>query len=99
MVLFLYNTVVLFLTMITPLQKAIDLCGGQTALAYKSNITQPTISAWVNRFNHRVGVEFVLNVSEATEWQITPHELRPDIYPHPHDGLPEAMRFQQHPTE
>lgn len=83
---------VLFLVMITPLQKAIDLCGGQTALACKSDIPQPTISAWVNRFSHRVGVDFVLKVSEATEWKISPHELRPDIYPHRQDGLPEHMR-------
>ncbi|MCV5295753.1 hypothetical protein OFC42_28600, partial [Escherichia coli] len=23
-------------------------------------------------------------------WSVTPHELRPDIYPNPNDGLPEC---------
>ncbi|MBL2607392.1 Cro/Cl family transcriptional regulator, partial [Klebsiella pneumoniae] len=22
------------------------------------------------------------------DWQVTPHELRPDLYPNPTDGLP-----------
>ncbi|MGL6245682.1 transcriptional regulator [Pseudomonas sp.] len=30
----------------------------------------------------------VLAVCEATGWQVTPHVLRPDIYPNPSDGLP-----------
>ena len=35
--------------------------------------------------------EHVLAVCEAAEWQVTPHTLRPDIYPHPSDGLPRSM--------
>lgn len=76
----------------TSLLKAIDLCDGQTRLAEKIGTGQATVSAWVNRFNHQTGVDFVLKVAEATSWQVTPHQLRPDIYPHPHDGLPESMR-------
>lgn len=30
----------------------------------------------------------VLTVSRATGWRVTPHDLRPDIYPNPTDGLP-----------
>ncbi|EBE6237586.1 helix-turn-helix domain-containing protein [Salmonella enterica] len=26
--------------------------------------------------------------SECTGWRVTPHDLRPDIYPNPTDGLP-----------
>jgi len=74
-----------------PLLKAIEICGGQTALAISINRPQPTVAAWVNRFK-RVGTEYVITVSEATNWQVTPHELRPDIYPHPQDGLPEHLR-------
>ncbi|WP_083260243.1 YdaS family helix-turn-helix protein [Marinobacter sp. X15-166B] len=29
-----------------------------------------------------------LAICEATNWKVTPHELRPDIYPNPSDGLP-----------
>lgn len=78
---------------LTALLKAIELCDGktQTALGLKIGKPQATVSAWVNRFMC-VGVDSVLKVSEATNWQVTPHELRPDIYPHPHDGLPENLR-------
>lgn len=40
----------------------------------------------------RVPAEQVLAISAATEWKVTPFELRPDLYPHPHDGLPPDMR-------
>ncbi|UDL04002.1 helix-turn-helix domain-containing protein [Marinobacter sp. CA1] len=30
----------------------------------------------------------VLAICEGSRWQVTPHELRPDIYPNPTDGLP-----------
>jgi DNA-binding transcriptional regulator YdaS (Cro superfamily) len=30
----------------------------------------------------------VLAVARATGWRVTPHELRPDLYPNPTDGLP-----------
>jgi hypothetical protein len=34
----------------------------------------------------------VRQLAEATGWQVTPHQLRPDMYPHPDDGLPLSMR-------
>ncbi len=30
----------------------------------------------------------VIAISRATGWLVTPYDLRPDIYPHPDDGLP-----------
>lgn len=83
---------VLFFDMTTPIQKAIDICGGQVGLSAKSGIPQPTISAWINRFNCKVGAEYVLDVAKATDWLVTPNMLRKDIYPHPQDGLPNHMR-------
>lgn len=41
----------------------------------------------------RTPSEKVIAVSQATEWKVTPHELRPDLYPHPHDGMPEHLRI------
>lgn len=76
----------------TPLLKLINTAGGQSALARLSGVPQATISAWVNRFQHRVGADFVIKLCESVEWKITPHQLRPDIYPHPNDGLPESLR-------
>lgn len=36
--------------------------------------------------------EKVISIANTTNWKVTPHELRPDIYPHPQDGLPEHIR-------
>ncbi|MFV8759491.1 transcriptional regulator [Yersinia enterocolitica] len=32
--------------------------------------------------------ERVLSLCELLDWAVTPHGLRPDIYPNPTDGLP-----------
>ena len=32
----------------------------------------------------------VIDVCAATGWRVTPHELRPDLYPNADDGLPRA---------
>ena len=78
---------------ISPLDKAIEICeNSQTELAKRIGTGQATVGAWVNRFNKRVGDGFVLKVAQATNYQVTPHQLRPDLYPHPHDGLPEHLR-------
>lgn len=34
----------------------------------------------------------IIPFCRAIEWKVTPHELRPDLYPHPDDGLPQEMR-------
>jgi DNA-binding transcriptional regulator YdaS (Cro superfamily) len=76
----------------SPLIKVLDIAGTQTALAAKIGTGQATVSAWVNRYDNTVGADYVIKVSEAVEWKVTPHQLRPDIYPHPDDGLPTEMR-------
>ena len=40
----------------------------------------------------KVPSEKVLSICQADEWKTSPHQLRPDLYPHPHDGLPEELR-------
>ena len=81
----------------TPLEKVIRISTSQVSLAekVKSNgvkLEQSTISAWFNRFEQSVGASYVLAVSAAVDWQVSPHELRPDLYPHPEDGLPAHLR-------
>ena len=70
------------------LLKAIEICGGQTALAEKIGKGQTLVSSWVNRRDCRVGADYVIQVAKATDWQVTPHDLRPDLYPNAEDGLP-----------
>lgn len=69
------------------LKQAVSIAGGQSALAKLCGVRQPHIWNWLNRDN-RVPAENVLAVCKAVSWKVTPHELRPDIYPNPSDGLP-----------
>ncbi len=60
----------------------------QSELGRRLGKRPQTISVW---FKGRVPAEWVLRTSEALTWQITPHELRPDLYPNVDDGLPDEM--------
>jgi len=45
-----------------------------------------SVSRWKNRYQGVVPADRVLQIYAATG--VTPHELRPDLYPNPTDGLP-----------
>ncbi|HIG8794804.1 TPA: transcriptional regulator [Raoultella terrigena] len=66
-------------------QKIIAACGSQSELARRLGKNSQTVSAW---FRNGVASTEVINASRALDWQVTPHELRPDLYPNPTDGLP-----------
>lgn len=78
------------------LQMAVNRAGSQVALAAcirarmpESRVMQGHIWNWLNGEHDEVPpAEYVLAISDACGWKITPHQLRPDIYPHPMDGLP-----------
>lgn len=79
------------------LKKLIDLIGGQSALAssLKSEtrpVTQAHVWKWLNTTVDGIPAEHVIKACEAIGWEVTPHELRPDLYPHPQDGLPDHLR-------
>lgn len=70
-----------------PLEKAIEIAGSQTALATACGIKQAHIWNWLNR-DKRVPAEYVIPICRATDYKITPHQMRPDIYPYKTDGIP-----------
>ncbi|AOY88624.1 hypothetical protein BKP64_10840 [Marinobacter salinus] len=70
----------------TILEKEIQRAGGPQALAKQLKITIQRLVNWRSR--GRVPADMVLNFCRALDWQVSPHELRPDIYPNPYDGLP-----------
>lgn len=70
------------------LRTAIDEAGGAATLARKCGITAQAISQWKGR----IPADRVLDISRACSWRVTPHKLRPDLYPHPDDGLPSELR-------
>jgi len=62
------------------LRRAIDLVGGQSALARAINSKQQNIWFWLHK-SRRVPAEFVLPIEQTTQGQVTRSQLRPDIYP------------------
>lgn len=64
------------------LKKAIEVVGGQAALARRIGKKPGHVWAWLNR-DHRVPVEMCRPIEEATNGAVTRHELRPDIFDPP----------------
>jgi DNA-binding transcriptional regulator YdaS (Cro superfamily) len=74
----------------TPLQKAIRIAGGQSALARKATehsksgrrLTQKVIWKWLNQAKGPVpSPMWVLPIESAVEGKVSRHELRRDLYP------------------
>jgi DNA-binding transcriptional regulator YdaS (Cro superfamily) len=68
------------------LQQAIDLAGSQTELARMIKKRQSNIASWLHR-DKKVPAEAVIPIAEALNYEVTPHQLRPDVYPDPQDGM------------
>lgn len=68
------------------LDRAIKIAGNATQLANKLGVASMTISNWKHRNQGVVPSERVIPIFNLTG--VTPHELRPDLYPNPTDGLP-----------
>lgn len=75
---------------LSPIAGAIQILGGASAVAARRGLkTAWGVAKWVR---DGLPAEHVLWLAEQTEWRYTPHELRPDIYPHPDDGMPVDRR-------
>ena len=60
-----------------------EKAGGVVALSKALGLSRGAVSQWCV-----VPSDRVLAVCAATGWAVTPHELRPDLYPNPCDALP-----------
>ena len=58
----------------------------QSELALLLETTQQNISRWLNA---KMPAERVIPICQLMGWEVTPHELRPDLYPNKSDGLPQ----------
>lgn len=54
-------------------------------------VTQSAVAQWIA--GGRVKAEQVLDVAAASGWRVSPHDLRPDLYPHPDDGMPKTVEL------
>lgn len=77
---------------------AVEIAGSQVALAAcirqsipEAKVSQAHVWKWINRCGVEVPpAEYVLAICKGLAWKITPHQLRPDIYPNANDALPAA---------
>ena len=78
------------------LLEAVRIAGGQAQLARAireripdSKIGQVHVWGWLNNVKIEVPpADVVLPIAEALGYRMTPHALRPDLYPNPTDALP-----------
>lgn len=57
--------------------------GGVVSLSKSLGLSRGAVSQW-----EEVPAERVLSVCALTNWRITPHQVRPDLYPNIGDGMP-----------
>ncbi|EEU4016615.1 helix-turn-helix domain-containing protein [Escherichia coli] len=67
----------------------------QAGIARLIGLPQQVVSRWAN--GQQVPASRVLQLCEIMAWEVTPHELRPDIYPNPTDGLPVEFQANTQP--
>lgn len=74
----------------SPFHRAAKILGSYAAIGaiFEPSVSPQGVAKWAET---GVPSERVLKVAEATNFEVTPHELRPDIYPYPTDGLPPAQ--------
>ncbi len=74
------------------LSKAIKAAGSARALALKLGVSPMTVSYWQSRSEGQVPAARVISIFQVTG--VTPHELRPDLYPSPSDGVADHKQIR-----
>ena len=66
----------------------LKLCAitSQRAIAKGLGVTPQAVNQWFAK--SVIPARFVLKLCEFVGWSITPHEVRPDLYPSKLDGMP-----------
>ncbi|MCG8614505.1 MAG: helix-turn-helix domain-containing protein [Pseudomonadales bacterium] len=66
---------------LTPLGRAIEIVGSQTALALAIGTFQQNISWWLNNMNGLCPPKWAIPIERATNGQVLRSELCPDVFP------------------
>lgn len=62
-----------------PLERAVEICGSQKALAESISVTPVFVSQMIGGVK-RIPPRLCLPIEEATDGQVTRYDLRPDIF-------------------
>lgn len=60
----------------------------QAEIGRRMGCAQQTVFKWLNT---GIPPKRVIPLCELLNWEVTPHELRPDLHPNPTDGLPKEQ--------
>ena len=71
-------------------ERACKIIGSAAAVARTLGVTKGAVSQW-----SAVPADRVIPIAQATGWRVTPHELRPDLYPNVGDGVPVDVDFSE----
>lgn len=63
----------------TPIERACEIAGGQSALARKVGVTPQAVQKWVAK--NEVPAKRALAIQKATDGKITTNQLCPAFYP------------------
>lgn len=80
-----YNFKVYLRAFMTALEQASRIMGSARNLASSLGVSTAAISKWKVHYDSKVPPHRVIPIFKLTG--VTPHELRPDLYPNPTDGL------------
>lgn len=71
-------------------EKAVLSVGSLSAVSREFEFKSvQSVANWI--INNQVPADRVIQLCGLGDWSVTPHELRPDIYPNPTDGMPETV--------
>lgn len=60
----------------------------QMEIGRRLSVSQQTVFKWLNK---RVPAERVIPLCELLGWEVTPHDIRPDLHPTPISGIPDGV--------
>lgn len=72
----------------TDIKKKIKRRFTQAEIGFYLHVSQQTVFKWLNR---QVPAGRVIPLCELLGWEVTPHEIRPDLHPSPLSGIPTGV--------
>lgn len=72
-------------------EKAIRVVGAPSVVSRLFGFRSPqSVFNWIK--SDRVPAERVIQLCQLGGWKVSPHQLRPDLYPNILDGLPDSNK-------